>query len=144
MTDRIYIVPRHQKLLELYLYLKFACRSKIINVLLPLRYPINCAILVCGGILTSICSRGMLLLLLFEHLFARVISQYLPNIFFQFSIYFFASKLWCKGDMAYCTFAGDVVTVGEYLYYSRIHIKHDSDSVPFPHCLTAGTPRMSR
>lgn len=37
------------------MYFKFACRSKIINVLLPLRYPINCAILMCGGILTSIC-----------------------------------------------------------------------------------------
>ena len=47
--------PRHQKLLEPYLYFKFACRSKIINVLLPLRYPRNCAILMCGGILTSIC-----------------------------------------------------------------------------------------
>lgn len=38
-----------------YLYFKFACRSNIISVLFPLRYPINCDTLKCGVILTSIC-----------------------------------------------------------------------------------------
>lgn len=52
---RIHIIPLHQKLLLPYLYFKFACLSNIINVLLLLRNPTNCAILKYGGMLTSIC-----------------------------------------------------------------------------------------
>ena len=47
--------PLHQNDLVPYLYFRFACLSNIINVLLPLRYPINCDILMCGGILTKRC-----------------------------------------------------------------------------------------
>ena len=53
---RIHIVASTPKFLEPYLYLRFACLSKIIRLLFPLRYPINCATLIYGGILTNICT----------------------------------------------------------------------------------------
>ena len=46
--------PLHQKWRLPYLYFRFACRSKIIRVLFPLRYPMNCDTLRCGGIHTNI------------------------------------------------------------------------------------------
>ena len=48
-SDRVYIVSR----LSPYLYFKFACRSNIIKLLFPLRYPMICDTLYLGGILTS-------------------------------------------------------------------------------------------
>lgn len=44
--------PLHQKFRFLYLYFRFACLSKIINTLLLLSVPTNCAIPMYGGILT--------------------------------------------------------------------------------------------
>ena len=46
--------PRAQKCLLPYLYLRLACRSNIIRLLLPFRYPIICDTLYFGGILISI------------------------------------------------------------------------------------------
>ena len=51
-SHRIDVVPRHQKCRFPYLYLRFACRSKIIRLLLPLRYPTNSETLYFGGIAT--------------------------------------------------------------------------------------------
>ena len=51
--------PLHQKFLDPYLYFKFACLSKIIKLLFPLRNPMNCATLKYGGMLTSICMWSM-------------------------------------------------------------------------------------
>ena len=45
--------PLAQKCLSPYLYFKFACLSKIIRLLFPLRYPIICATLYLGGMLRS-------------------------------------------------------------------------------------------
>ena len=55
LSYRVRKIPLHQKFRLPYLYFKFACLSNIIKLLFPLRYPINCAILIYGGILTSIC-----------------------------------------------------------------------------------------
>ena len=46
-----------------------------------------------------VCGLYRLLLLLFAHLFGRMIFAVFAQYFFQFSIYFFSSKLWCKNYM---------------------------------------------
>ena len=51
---RIHIVLSGPEMLLPYLYLRFAWRSNIIKLLLPLRYPIICDTLYFGGILSSI------------------------------------------------------------------------------------------
>ena len=48
---------------------------------------------------TYVCGLYRLLLLLFAHLFGRIIFAVFAQYFFQFSVYFFSSKLWCKNYM---------------------------------------------
>ena len=65
--------------LEPSLYFKCSCLSNIINELFPLRNPINCDILICGGILTNLCiwsthASASIILLLFAR---RVFSVFL-------------------------------------------------------------------
>ena len=68
--------PLHQKCLFPYLYFKLACLSKIISVLLLLRVPMNCAALIYGGILTSICMWS-------RHASASIISTFISLHSFQ-------------------------------------------------------------
>lgn len=84
---------------EPYLYFRFVCLPNIINKLFPLRNPINCDILICGGILTNICISS-------AHapvsiIFIPFYSQYFSYLFFSFiyisfRLYFCANTIWYR------------------------------------------------
>ena len=52
---RVHIVAAAPEMSVPYLYLRFACRSKIIRLLFPFRYPITSDTLYFGGIFTYRC-----------------------------------------------------------------------------------------
>ena len=74
----IYIVPFAPKFPIPIFYFKFACRSNIIKLLFPLRYPMNCDTLYLGGMLTSMwiwsehASASMISTPLFSHNFLYI------------------------------------------------------------------------
>ncbi|CAM5201147.1 hypothetical protein UACE39S_03815 [Ureibacillus acetophenoni] len=81
-----------------YLYFKFACRSNIIKLLLPFKYPTNEETLIFGGILTNICMWSL-------HAVASIIStpflshnclRICPMSFLYFPINNLSSIFWCE------------------------------------------------
>lgn len=53
LTYRIYKIPLYQNFVLPYLYFRFACRSKVMKLLFPLRYSLIYATLRYGSILTN-------------------------------------------------------------------------------------------
>ena len=100
-NDHINVVSSCPEISRVVFVFKFACRPKIIKLLFPLRYPINCAILICGGILTSICmwsghaSASMMSTSFCSHSFLRICPISFFNVpYISFLRYFGAKTMW--------------------------------------------------
>lgn len=119
LSDRIYVMSSTPEISRTILIFQICMPNKDHKLLCPLRYPINCDTLICGGILTSIC-------MLSEYTAVYMISTPFARTFFSgfhlcllstthiFFFYTWARRL-CYSDICFAVGCDSYLVIFSFL-----------------------------